>query len=543
MRDGRIRNLLKRLYTGLTAVLLFCMYPACFAHPMGNFSISHYAEIMLERDRVEVRYIIDLAEIPTFQEIQQHGITAAANDSDLKKYLQIKAKELSGGLQLTVNGKSVALDAESMKAIFPVGAGGLPTLKIGIVYRANVSQDCAEQACKLHYEDRNFEGRAGWKEIVIVAGQNVKVGSSTAPDHDRSAQLTNYPTDLINSPPQSLSAQAEFIDVAPVAKMMSSGTVTKPGLAHKTPKAEKGHAIYAGPTMQTSSSPLPGKDAKGTFEVGANVQGTPRSAFTELIAAPRVSLGIAFLAALISAGLGALHALEPGHGKTIVAAYLVGAKGTAKHALLLGSIVTATHTAGVYLLGAVTLYAQRYIVPEKLYPIFGVLSGILIVGMGSYLLLQRLVGADLLHVHEDGQASHRHFGFAHSHLPGGADFNLSTEATKNKAVPLRQLVVLGITGGIVPCPAALVVLLSALSLNRMVFGMLLIVAFSIGLAAVLIAMGMIAVHAGRWMSTMRVNSPLIQRWLPLTSAAMITVLGCAIAVRSLFAAGILPVHI
>jgi ABC-type nickel/cobalt efflux system permease component RcnA len=112
-----------------------------------------------------------------------------------------------------------------------------------------------------------------------------------------------------------------------------------------------------------------------------------------------------------------------------------------------------------------------------------------------------------------------------------------------KFLPARQLLVLGITGGIVPCPAALVVLLSALALHRLLFGLFLIVAFSVGLAVVLIAMGMTAVYAGRLMSQFRTEGPLIQRWLPLTSAAMISVLGCVIAVRGLMAAGIVQISV
>jgi len=125
-----------------------------------------------------------------------------------------------------------------------------------------------------------------------------------------------------------------------------------------------------------------------------NQQSTPRNSFTELMAIKQINFAIALLAAAIAAGLGALHALEPGHGKTIVAAYLVGSKGTARHALLLGMIVTVSHTAGVYLLGAITLYAQKYVLPDRIYPFLGVLSGSLIAGMGCYLFLQRYLGGE-----------------------------------------------------------------------------------------------------------------------------------------------------
>ena len=132
----------------------------------------------------------------------------------------------------------------------------------------------------------------------------------------------------------------------------------------------------------------------------AHAQNTPRSRFTELISTQgKLSFWVLFSAALIAAGLGALHALEPGHGKTIVAAYLVGSRGTARHAVLLGIVVTAAHTAGVYLLGALTLYASRYIVPEQLYPWLGAISGLSVAGLGIFIFLRHWTG-------ETGEHSH-----------------------------------------------------------------------------------------------------------------------------------------
>jgi high-affinity nickel-transport protein len=249
----------------------------------------------------------------------------------------------------------------------------------------------------------------------------------------------------------------------------------------------------------------------------ANQQATPRSAFTELITTRRMSLWFLITAAFIALGLGALHALEPGHGKTIVAAYLVGSRGTAWHAVLLGLIVTASHTAGVFALGAITLYASRYIVPEQLYPWLGVLSGLTIAALGGYMFLRRWNGHDLGHSHSHSHGhSHTH---PHSHTPA-------------KSVSSYQLFALGITGGIIPCPAALVVLLSAFALHRIGLGFFLITAFSLGLAAVLIAFGMLMVYARQFMARLRMDGPLTTRWLPVASAAFMTVLGAAIALRA-----------
>jgi ABC-type nickel/cobalt efflux system permease component RcnA len=255
-----------------------------------------------------------------------------------------------------------------------------------------------------------------------------------------------------------------------------------------------------------------------------------------------ISFGFALLAALIAGGLGALHAMEPGHGKTIVAAYLVGSKGTARHAFLLGLIVTISHTAGVYLLGAVTLYAQKYIMPDRLYPFLSVISGVLIAGMGIYILMKRLIGDDFSASHIHGPGGHTHGIFWRFAAPGLAEVAQAAPKTR-ETLGKRQLLILGITGGMVPCPAALVVLLSAVALHRLEFGLFLIVAFSIGLAVVLIGMGLAAVYAGRLLSKVPVEGKMIRLWMPAASAAMITILGFAIAIRGLMAAGIVEIRI
>jgi high-affinity nickel-transport protein len=280
----------------------------------------------------------------------------------------------------------------------------------------------------------------------------------------------------------------------------------------------------------------------------ANQQSTPRNAFTQLIATDHLSLWFLLSAALIALSLGALHALEPGHGKTIVAAYLVGSRGTARHAVLLGSIVTVSHTAGVFALGAITLYASRYIVPEQLYPWLGVVSGLTIAVLGGYMFLRRWAGEAADHAHTPGQMHGHWFSSKQKHSEQVASGKtipepaLSTGGNPSQTVTFSQLFALGITGGIIPCPAALVVLLSAFALHRIGLGLLLIVAFSFGLAAVLIGFGMLMVYARRFMCRLITDGPLTTRWLPVASAAFMTVLGTAIAIHA-FAATNLSRHL
>jgi ABC-type nickel/cobalt efflux system permease component RcnA len=266
-----------------------------------------------------------------------------------------------------------------------------------------------------------------------------------------------------------------------------------------------------------------------------------RDSFTELIAAKQLGWSMILIALAVAVGLGALHALEPGHGKTLVAAYLVGSRGTMKHALLLGLVVTAAHTTGVYLLGGITLFASRYIFPERIYPWLGVLSGLMITILGAVLVIRRYRRSGVAHSHHHHDHGHHAHDHDHvkkhdSHAHHHAHAHYHHEAGRKAS--LRELLTLGISGGIVPCPAALVVLLSALSMNRVGFGLLLIVAFSAGLAAVLIAVGLLMVCAGQFMTRFQVDGQLATRWLPLASSAFITLFGVALTWQALQTTGL-----
>jgi nickel/cobalt exporter len=544
------------------------------AHPMGNFSVSHFAGLRIEAGAVELRYMLDMAEIPTFQEMQATGIASRPDDPQVLAYLGRKVEALKSALVLSLNGRPLSLDIVSANVIFPPGAGNLPTLKIGVLYRASIAS--AACPCTLEYRDGNFSERAGWKEVVATAEPGVSLVLSTAAGVSRSHELSNYPTDLVNSPPQDLSARITFEHTPGLAAADGSQSPPSPDrvrlaeapvASHRPFPGGKGnkssssltansHSTVSGPTSSSVAAPTERLDLR------ANKQGTPRNSFTELITTKQWGLWFIITAAVIAAALGGLHALEPGHGKTIVAAYLVGSQGTAAHALLLGLIVTITHTAGVYALGLITLYASKYIVPDHLYPWLAIASGLTIAFLGLYMLRRRLRG----HAHARGH-HHHHGPFGHSHdhphsqthehmhdhtAPGHShghprehdhlhDHPQHTEDVHGNESPFsyRQLVMLGVTGGIVPCPAALVVLLSAISLHRVAFGLYLIVAFSVGLAAVLISIGMVTVYARRLLSRVPSDGPLINRWLPTASAAFITCLGIGIAAQALLAMGVI----
>ncbi len=571
-------------------LLMAVMTPRSFAHPMGNFSVNHYSKISLENTTVRVSYIIDLAEIPTYQELQAGNITANAADAAVTRYVEARGVAFGDGLKLLIDGRQAPLHLVSSQVIFPAGAGGLPTMKMGFVYQADYPPAADHSTGALEYTDGNYPGHAGWKEIIVAAPMSQtapetgRVIHSSVQQTDRSAGLSNYPTDLLNSPPQDLNATVQFRYPATVAPTTNAAVAAPPATvaagAH-APAKVNGHATVAvmsttsvgdhhsvgrapghsvGRSMdapahdavpgsgqsslhgsagqpQSGAPPLIQAPPVETLHLQANQQATPRNAFTELIATRTMSFWFLITAAFIAMGLGALHALEPGHGKTIVAAYLVGSRGTARHAFLLGMIVTVSHTAGVFALGAITLYASRYIVPEQLYPWLGVCSGLTIAGLGGYMFLRRWTGLDLDHAHTAGQM-HGHWFSSKSERPATPQ-----PAVPAKNVSLSQLFALGITGGIIPCPAALVVLLSAFTLHRIGLGFFLIIAFSLGLAGVLIGFGMLMVYGRHFMARLQVDGPLTRRWLPVASAAFMTLLGAGIAVRAFLTTGIEVHHL
>ena len=285
------------------------------------------------------------------------------------------------------------------------------------------------------------------------------------------------------------------------------------------------------------TSPLRVTSATFTFSPGAaalklpRLLGTPSglAAFQDRFAAlisGEVSPLLVLLALVAALGLGALHALEPGHGKAVMAGYLVGTRGRARDAVGLGLTITGTHTAGVFALGGVTLLAAGLATPERLYPWLTLTSGLLVLGVGGALAVTRVRALRHEAQHrQDGLHSHPHpHSHAHDHRTG----------------PRSRwgVMLLGISGGLIPCPAALVVLLSALSLHRVAFGLLLIVAFSAGLALALTGIGL-ALAGGlplirRLGSALRpAGAPGAARLLPLASAAVITALGIGLCAQAL----------
>jgi ABC-type nickel/cobalt efflux system permease component RcnA len=516
---------------GLLVALILARPQPGAAHPLGNFSISQYAGIQIGDDAVALRYFIDMAEIPAFQELQAREIPADPADPRTSRYLRDTVEALKQGLLLEVDGQRLALDVQSAEVIFPPGAGELPTMKIAILFRGRLVAASRGGVQQLRYRDENYAARAGWKEVIAVARSGVALVESSVPNRDRSRELGDYPTDLLDSPPQVREARVHFTRPAATVVAGRASEGIPPSRVAPPPPSSVDPGSAGDPRVDASETPVVPR---------VNAQSVTRGSFTDLITTRELTLSAVVIALLVAAALGAFHALEPGHGKTVVAAYLVGSRGTARHALILGLIVTASHTAGVYLLGAITFFASQYVVPDRLYPWVALASGLTIAALGLSLFWRRFqhgAGHDPHHHHHHGLAhTHDH---VHAHGHAQAHNQAGPHHRDHAAVSLRQLWALGITGGIVPCPAALVVLLSALSLRRVGFGLLLIVAFSLGLALVLIAIGMLMVYARRLVARVDEHGPLVTRWLPLASSAVMILLGVSIALQAV-ASGVVP---
>jgi ABC-type nickel/cobalt efflux system permease component RcnA len=466
---------MNRRTVSLLALATLCLSaPALRAHPMGNFAICHYACVRADADALRVRFVLDLAEIPTVGEkrlLDRDGDGAVSPEEEAE-YLREREAELLAGLALEVNGVRLPLRREGAAAkLFP-GAGGLETLRL--TFDLSAAWPGGKPGGAVVYRDSTYEARAGWKEVIAVAGAGMVLEGSSVPAADRSRELTEYPPSDI--PPQV--TEARF--------------------------AARGDPSAAGSTERAAAG---------------GAAATPRDAFTDSIAARDLGAAVVLTGLVIAFAFGALHALSPGHGKAMVAAYLVGARSTMWHAVLLGAVVTVTHTLGVFVLGLATLLASRYVVPEVLYPLLSALSGLTVAGVGLWLLWRRvrrlLRGPQPPHLPAHDHHHHHH----HHHVPDGP-------------ITLRTLVALGVSGGIIPCPSALVVLLAAVALHRIAYGLLLISAFSLGLAAVLVAIGLLVVRARRWIEGVRVSGALLRR-IPVASAAVITVIGFALVARAL----------
>jgi ABC-type nickel/cobalt efflux system permease component RcnA len=523
----------------LVAALVALVPAAAQAHPLGNFTVNHYSRIELSPERLRVRYVVDAAEIPTFQAMATLDANAdgTVNDAEKKTYLDRQLAEITRNLQLSLNDVRVPLAPGPAELELVPGQGGLLTMRLVAWLEAPAAAPILTQslprdgAVRLDYRDGNAPERIGWREMLVKADGVAVTGSAggSAPTKDVSDELRAYPDDLLQSP---LDVRRLRLTVA-LGSVPGSASDEVPGSA---PSAEAGWATLGG---------------------GVQSLGRSRDGFAELISSATLTPAVVALALLTAVMLGGMHALSPGHGKTIVGAYLIGSRGTPKHALFLGLTVTLVHTAGVFALLGATLFASQYVVPERIFPWMSFISGALVLWIGLTLVRSRWMhtrrgdGAlqshqhvvDRDHVsgasdHGASEASHSHGFGSHTHAVPGAD---------GRPVTWGSLLALGVSGGLLPCPSALVLGLGAIALNRVAYGLVLILFFSAGLAATLMAIGLTMVYSGRAAGRLRLLERLGARAgggtasrllagaraLPVASAAVVALAGLALTADAL----------
>jgi ABC-type nickel/cobalt efflux system permease component RcnA len=577
----------------LTVVTGLLVASTAQAHPLGNLSINHLDALHVGASRIVDEAIVDTAEIPTAQAADQidanrDGVTSAG---ELERYGVAQCEEYRRSISVTVDDRPVALTTTSTVFSYRPGQAGLMTTRLECRLEAATDLSASH---RMTFSNRFAMGRVGWHEITADADASTSL-DTTVPTHSVTEGLTTYPIDLLSSP----------------ADVRDATFVVGPG-AHQA----------AQPSSTARSSSVFSR-AIGPFS-GA-VERVNR-AFDDLVGRRQLSLGVGLLAIGLALVLGASHALLPGHGKTVMAAYIAGRQGSVRDAVLVGATVTATHTGGVLVLGlALTLSSS--LAGESVLAWLGVISGLIIAGLGASLLRSARRGGPTRHDHHGDHGHHHGPGHRHTHAPSalhvhdghghshdgrhdhqghghdvrdhqhgslgelagsslelvGSHRQTLLRATRvdqhvrvaddapsldrhvtalvaqrpaeadagvehrRRAEPAaghvsrRGLVGMGIAGGLVPSPSALVVLLSAIALGRTVFGVVLVIAYGAGMAGTLTLAGVLLVRVRDRRRSRRSAEPhrlrsFAARWMvlaPYLTAALVTVVGLGLAARSL----------
>lgn len=525
-------------FAGLLVVIALLLTGVCRADTvatlLGNFTINQYCGLTLAPDTIDVHYVIVFGQLPALRELHLadadgNGVTS---QEERDAYVRTLAPGIAQALTLRVNGLRVPLHAVRWMSSLPTEQGGF-SLRVDVDFTGSLPAVAMDAPALLEFDNENYAGRLGWHEIVVEAASGMSLFNSNA----YRTSLTNGLVDAL----QALPAEGP-LDERAVHVSFVSGP--------RPPSAQPLAARING-TATTAAPPADARRNTGGSDTAWLTQRTRQ--LVDAISGPRVAPRVLLLALLGALLLGGVHALSPGHGKTIVGAYLIGSRGTPRHAAFLGVTVTITHTLGVFALGFATLYASRFIVPEILFPILSLFSSLLIFGMGVVLLVHRgriargaLSQASLgifqaVSTRDSSLGESRGYIFSptapaldptmhshgggplHSHLPPGG---------KGEKVTWKSLLALGISGGLVPCPSALVLLLAAVALNKTAYGMLLVLAFSVGLAITLTTVGLAFLYARNRFSRRGTGS----RWfhvLPVLSALTITTLGIVLCFSAL----------
>ncbi len=480
-------------------------------HPLGNATTNQYVGLRVAPDQLAVDYVLDLAELPAYQmcsaEFGAAGCSPGAAEAAAAAARQ--CAEIAGQLTVRVAGPVVPLRVGGSSLTFPLGTAGLLTARFECALAAAVRLPAG---AAVQLENPAHPGTVGWREVTAI-GDRMTLQSSSVPAESASARLTSYPDQLLSSPPDVRSADLVLVPGGPAAE------------------------------------PAAGVATPGSGESSPATRGVDRlsMAYTALVARQQLTAGFALLAVVLAVGLGCLHALAPGHGKTVMAAYLVGSRGSARQAMTIGLTVATTHTVGVLVLGLV-LSASAAVAPERVYPWLGMASGLLlaIVGVGMLRRAVRVVRHARAHPHSHGPGHAHDHGRSHGHShPHGHHHDHA--GTVSPGPRLRSLIGMGVAGGLVPSPSALLVLLGGIALGRPWFGLLLVVAYGLGMAGLLAALGLLLARSRAVLDRRARTATRTRSWrlagglaraLPVGTAALVLAVGLGVA---LTAARTLPV--
>ena len=432
---------MKRVLAILVVTLLVAALPAS-AHPLGTFTTNVYLGLLVTTTEIEIDLVVDMAEIPAFQE----------KPSVDESYAQRACADHADGINLRIGDEPLLLSSVDSVVSFPPGQGGLDTLRLECGFEAIT----AERGT-LIIENSVYADRLGWAEIVIAS---VEIELDTnLPAISPSNQLRDYPTETV----EVRSGEAELGGPA------TSAAATSP---NRSP---------SNPTLIERTGALVG--------------------------------GGGLLAILAAVALGGLHALAPGHGKTLMAAYLIGRQSRPRTAVALGLSVALAHTLGVGILGLITALTSSAFRPERIYPWLSLASALIVFAIGLGLLWRlRARGSD--HPHHDHDHDHHDHGHDHG-LP-------------EPSAGWRSWAGIGLAGGLVPSASAVVLLLGAIATGRPWWGLILVGGFGIGMSIALVGAGMLAVRASTWgWSHLRSEQLRLiwQRRIPILAGIGVTLIG------------------
>ncbi|MEV8428170.1 nickel transporter [Streptomyces chartreusis] len=535
--------------TAACALALFASPPAS-AHPLGNFTVNRYDGLVVAPGELRVHHVEDLAEIPATQakpDIEKAGMTVWARQ---------RCESAARGSEVTVDGRTVELTLKSSRARVRPGQAGLDTLRVECRLSAPVSEGATVD---LGFRSAGVDSGPGWREVT-ARGDRMTLTASDVPKTSVSGELTKYPEELLSSPADTTTASLRV----------------RPG----------------GPALAESEQDAP---AASVLPRGADRW---TRALDDLVSRHELTFGFGALALVIAVFLGAMHALAPGHGKTIMAAVATARGGRArlKDVMPLAASVTVTHTLGVVTLGLL-ITAGSAAAPSVI-TWLGMASGALVLAAGATLVRRAWHirkhgyghghGHSHDHPHDHGDHSHEHThetDHAHNHdrepvlvaahthspteTPTAAQTLTHTHApahphphphphnptpkrgllththggfthTHSTAPTLRGTILLGFAGGLVPSPSAVVVLVGAAALGKAWFGLLLVVAYGVGLALTLTAAGFAVVKLGtgvtrvldrrpRW--TAHPVTTFLRRTAPLASALLVVLLGAGLVFK------------